>query len=247
MELCDELIVSTPFLKDYYGKKTKQKNISVIPNSPPISWIGHFYSEELLLRNYHKHRKKPRILYSGSPSHFCQAKRKEDLLDDDFAHVKDAILKTLDKYRWVFVGGMPVEFSLLHLQDKIEYISWRSMDEYPKILSSLEINMAVAPLQVNTFNSGKSDLKFLEASALGLPVACQDMVTYAVAPIRFKTGEDMLDRIEETLATEERFLAASRKGRRLVDTRWLEREENYGKYLDIYTQEYGSPNRRYFS
>lgn len=35
MELCDEITVSTPFLRDYYLKNTNQKNISVLPNCPP--------------------------------------------------------------------------------------------------------------------------------------------------------------------------------------------------------------------
>ena len=105
--------------------------------------------------------------------------------------------------------------------------------------------MCIAPLNNNIFNKGKSDLKFLEAAALGLPIACQDMCTYTSAPIRFQTGMQMIQKIQDTLATEESFLAASRHARSLIEGRWLEREENINKYLDVYLFPYGDARRKY--
>ena len=244
IEICDEMTVSTPFLRDYYLKKTGQKNITVIPNYPPLFWIGDHFSEELILRNYRVHKGKPRILYSGGAAHFHFSTTGEEI-PDDFTHVKEVIMANADKYKWVFVGGFPK--SLFH-QIKagiIEYHPWQTLDNYPRFLAKLEVNMCIAPLQENDFNRGKSDLKFLEATALGLPVACQDICTYSVAPIKFRTGEDMLKKIRETLETEETFLAASRRARILLEGRWLEREENIGKYFDVYSHPYGHPMRKY--
>jgi hypothetical protein len=244
MELCDEVTVSTPFLRDYYLKKTSQKKITVIPNAPPLFWIGNYYDEEELLKNYRAHRKKPRIIYAGSAGHFHYSKEGKSI-PDDFTHVKEAVMSNADRYRWVFVGGFPTSLLQEVKAGLIEYHPWQSIDKYPKFLSMLEGNMWVAPLQENDFNRAKSDLKFLEASALGLPIACQDMSTFAVAPIRFKTGEEMIKRLDETLESEETFLKASRKARSLVENRWLERDENIGKYLDVYCRPFGDPMRKY--
>ncbi len=243
MELCDEITVSTVYLRDYYLKKTNQKKITVIPNYPPMFWIGDLYSEENLLRNYRKHKGRPRILYAGASGHFAADPTGNTI--DDFYHVKDAIAKTADEFKWVFVGGFPV--SLMHLiqAGKVESLPWQTMDAYPRTLASIGVNMAIAPLADNSFNRAKSDLKYLEASALGIPIACQDICTYANAPIRFRTGDEMIEKIREVLRTEESFIEHSRAGRRAIESRWLERDENYGKYLDVYQFPYGDPRRKY--
>jgi hypothetical protein len=244
MEICDEVTVTTPFLRDYYLKKTAQKNITVIPNYLPHIWMGHYFSEELILRNYRLHKKKPRILYSASANHFFNPRGGESIADD-FTHVKEALMANIDKFQLVLVGGRPD--ALAHEIDRglVEYHPWQTTDEYPRFLANLQINMCIAPLIENDFNRAKSDLKFLEATALGLPIACQDMSTYAIAPVRFKTGEDLIKKLKETLESEETFLAASRRARGLIEQRWLERPENIGKYLDVYCHPYGDPMRKY--
>ncbi len=243
MEMCDEMTVSTHALRDYYLKKTKQKNISVIPNYAPRFWLGNHYSEELLIRNYRKHKKKPRILYAGSVSHFAVATKEN--IRDDFSHVVEEVIATMKEFTWVFVAGIPKELIPYAMKKEVEYHQWQTIEAYPRFLAGLEGNMMIAPLEENLFNEGKSDIKFLEAAALGLPCACQDMVTYAIAPIRFKDGKEMIEKIRETLSSEESFLEASRDARRRLEPRWLDRPENIGKYIDLYTHPYGDPGRRY--
>ena len=129
IELCDELTVTTPFLREYYLKNTAQKNITVIPNYPPLFWIGAFYSEELILRNFRTHRKKPRILYAGSASHFYHNPHGPRIADD-FTHVEEAIMATVDEFQWVFVGARPTP--LKHFLDTkmIEFHPWVHLEEY---------------------------------------------------------------------------------------------------------------------
>lgn len=244
IELSDEMTVTNTTLKKYYLERTNQKNISIIPNYPPKFWIGHFYNEHVTLFNYHKHRKKPRILYSGSFSHFSQ-KTGNEQMPDDFSHVREAICQTTKEFQWIFVGSFPVSLEDLVKKGEIEYHSWKTMDIYPHYLATLNINMAIAPLQDNLFNRCKSDLKFLEAGALGVPIACQDITTYLIAPIRFKTGEEMLTKIRQTLSSEESYLQASRLSRQLVETRWLESDDNINKFVDLYSYPYGDPHRKY--
>jgi len=244
IELCDEMTVSTPFLREYFLKKTSQKNITVLPNYQPLLWMGNLYSEEFILNNYRKNKERPRILYAGSTSHFDTEGLTRDERDD-FYHVRDAIIESRKEFKWIFVGACPLSVIPYIQSGEIEYYPWKNLQEYPSFLSSLGANMAVAPLMENDFNRGKSDIKYLEASALGLPIACQDLCTYSVAPIRFKSGEEMIEQLRRTLQSEESLLEAARTARKAIDHRWLENKENIGKYLDVYSFPYGDRRRQF--
>ena len=97
----------------------------------------------------------------------------------------------------------------------------------------------------NNFNKAKSDLKYIEASALGLPIACQDICTYEDAPIKFNTGDEMIDKIKETLSDERRFIKESVNGRNVAEGRFLETENNLYQYYDNYMYDQGDPKREY--
>ena len=57
-------------------------------------------------------------------------------------------------------------------------------DAYPKKLASLNLDIAVAPLEAHPFNEAKSNLRILEYGALGLPVICTDIFPYQNAPVK---------------------------------------------------------------
>ena len=146
----------------------------------------------------------------------------------------DMSSKTIDKYTWVFLGAHPLPIRDLVQSGKVEFHPWKRLFEYGKGLFDLNVNMIVAPLQDNTFNKAKSDLKYIEACALGLPIACQDLVTYENAPIKFRTGEDMIAQIETTLKDRKRYKAICKKARQYADGRWLEDDKNIDCYLELY-------------
>ena len=103
--------------------------------------------------------------------------------------------------------------------------------------------MVVAPLQDNIFNRSKSDLKHIEACALGLPIACQDMCTYENAPIKFKTGDEMIAQIEHTLQDRKRYKSLCKKASQYVNNRWLEDDKNIDCYMELYQYKVGDPRR----
>ena len=107
--------------------------------------------------------------------------------------------------------------------------------------------MMIAPLIDNNFNKSKSDLKYLESSCYGLPIACQDICTYENAPIKFKTGDEMIDQINTVLKDERRFIQESVKARSFAESRFLEKPENIGKFYESYKFPYGSPKRKYLN
>lgn len=245
MSLCDEITVTCDFMKDYYMSKTGNKNITVIPNFMPKFWLGHYYDLQKNMINLDKYKKRPRILYAGSGAHFDVDNRVKQ--KDDFEHVNEVIRKTVDKYQWVFLGAFPLPLTDLIRNGKIEFHQWKRLYEYGQGINDLNVNMMVAPLQNNNFNKSKSDLKYIEASAFGLPIACQDLCTYKPAPIKFVTGAEMIDRIDETLRDADRYKSICKKARQYADTRWLENDENIDCYVELYTTPFGSKERKNIS
>jgi hypothetical protein len=238
--LCDEITVSTPFLKEYYLKKFGHNNITVIPNRIPYFWTGNYYDEEKRLEIYRKHKKRPRIVFAGSTSHMNAFGKKGN---DDFTHVVEAIKSSVKEFKWVFFGCVPLEMGDECLSGDVEYHLIETMDTYHKKLASLEACMMIAPLANNVNNHGKSNIKFQEASAHGLPIACQDITPYKQCPIRFTSGEQMLDQIRRTLATEETFISSSRYARNKMEGYWLEQESNVGMYEELFNYPYQDKNR----
>lgn len=242
MMACDEVTVSCDFMKDYYQKKTGHKQITVIPNYPPKFWLGHIHDEQLVRDNYRTNKSRPRILYPGSGAHFDVDNRVKH--KDDFAHVVDAVIKSRSRFKWVFVGAFPQAVLPYIRNGEMEFHTWKSLYDYPEFLKSLNVNAVVAPLQDNNFNRAKSDVKYLEASAIGVPFFGQDIDTYAHASLRFTDGDDMVSRISNVLGTKKTYLEHCRRGREMIESRWLESPDNYGKYLEIYTLPYGDPKRK---
>lgn len=244
MSMSDEITVTCQYMKDYYTDKTGNKNITIIPNYPPKFWLDQ-YDEQQTERNYNKRKKKPRVLYAGSGAHFDV----DNLVGqrDDFYHVIQTVRKTVNKYQWIFIGAFPMGLRDLVKSGKIEYHPWVPLYDYPALVKKVRANIMVAPLCDNNFNRSKSDLKYVEGCALGLPTICQDMCTYSDAAFKFNTGDEMVDQIDSLMKDKNVYMKAVRKGRMVAETRWLENPENIGKYVELYTTKYGSTDRKLLS
>ncbi len=144
----------------------------------------------------------------------------------------------------MFLGAFPLTLSHLVQSGKVEFHPWERLYTYPEKIYNLNVNAMVAPLQDNTFNKAKSDLKLIEASCYGIPIICQDLCTYENAPYKFKTGDEMIDQLDEVLGKKGKYMNISSKFRKLVSDRWLELDTNIDKYLELYTLPYASPERK---
>ena len=244
INLCDEVTVSTPYLKEYYLDKFDQNNYTVLPNRTPYAWAGNFYDERQLLQNYKTHKNRPRILYAGAHSHInCDGKTG----NDDFTHVINEIKKTIKEFKWVFFGVLPWELIEENEAGDIEFYGLETIDNYHKRIAVLQCSMMIVPLKDIPFNHAKSDIKFQEACAHGLPVTCQDITPYKHAPIRFSTGDQMIETIRKTLKSEGSFLSASRRGRAHVDNQWLEAEQNISLHKELFAYPYQDPRRKFLN
>lgn len=239
MELTDEMTVTCDYMKEYYTAKTDHKQITVIPNYLPKFWIGNHYSKKKIERDFRNNVRRPRVLYAGSGAHFDVAQKVGG--NDDFAHVMKTIADTVDDFQWVFMGGHPLALAPLVRAGKIEFHPWKPLYDYPQQIHDLNVNCMVAPLQDNVFNRAKSNLKYIEACAFGIPIVCQDMCTYSDAQYKFTTGDDMIDAVKSILKGTGSYMKISDSHRAHAETMWL--EDNIDCYYELYNFEYGSPER----
>ena len=229
MRLCDGITTPTSYMSSYYQEKTGVKGI-VLPNYMPKFWIDRFYSKTKIAENYELFKRRPRVGYIGSPTHFNVGEVPG--ARDDFADIRDTIIKTVKTFKWVIMGGCPAELAHLVRSGDIEYVPWTRIWDYPATYSGLNLNVVIAPLQNNKFNLAKAPIKYLEAGALGLPCICQDLEPYKMAPLRFNTSDEMVDLIKKILVDRKRYLTESDSARKVATKWWL--EDNIKAFTDLY-------------
>lgn len=66
------------------------------------------------------------------------------------------------------------------------YTDW--IDDVEDLHRSIDFHLGVIPLWDNVFNRSKSDLKFLELAALGIPAVCSNVGPYSISVQHGQTG-----------------------------------------------------------
>jgi glycosyltransferase involved in cell wall biosynthesis len=94
----------------------------------------------------------------------------------DLKILENVILEILHKHKNVefcFFGMRP---PFLEYNPRIiHHSSWVGIDRYPEELAKLGFDIGVAPLKDNIFNRCKSNLRWLEYSALGIPTVASNV------------------------------------------------------------------------
>ncbi|WP_024678171.1 glycosyltransferase [Pseudomonas syringae] len=152
--LCDRVVVSTQPLAQ--ALSSMHSDIRVVPNMlAPHLWSS--------LRSQRRTSGKPRIGWGGGTSH-----------RGDLELIVDVVRELADEVEWVFFGMCPDLLKpYIH-----EFHSAVSLNSYPAKLASLNLDLALAPLEFHIFNDCKSNLRLLEYGACGYPVICSDTEAY---------------------------------------------------------------------
>ncbi|BCQ45647.1 hypothetical protein ERHA55_31740 [Erwinia rhapontici] len=107
--------------------------------------------------------KKPRVGWAGGSSHRGDLEMIVDIIKE-FAH----------DVEWVFFGMCPEKLRpYIH-----EYHQGVDISLYPEKLASLNLDLALAPVEDNIFNACKSNLRLLEYGVCGIPVICSNVACY---------------------------------------------------------------------
>lgn len=154
ISLCDRVVVSTHALGN--ALSSMHHDIRVVPNMlAPHLWTGR--------RAQRRTSFKPRVGWGGGTSH-----------GGDLEVIAQVIRELADEVDWVFFGMCPQELRP-YLK---EFHAAVSLEAYPAKLSSLNLDLALAPLEYHIFNDCKSNLRLLEYGACGYPVICTDTEAY---------------------------------------------------------------------
>lgn len=200
MRLSDGLIVSTPTLAEMY--KPYAKKIFVVENVIDLK----------LWPRVRKH-KGLTIGWIGAGSH-----------DDDLALIKNAVFHILAKYKDVefsIVHGVPEFFKhkpdclylanpnhpryrkmrRCHLCGGIDRLKWthdfKTIDKYPYWAGSFGFDIGLAPLVDLNFTRGKSNLRWLEYSAMGIPTIASPLNHFVQSIRDGETGLIVKDNLEQ--------------------------------------------------
>jgi hypothetical protein len=243
LSVCDFVTVTTKYLGNYYVKKfnVPKENIVVVPNYIPKWWMDGIYDAEKISKRFDEmSTRKPRIAFASSTTHFDIFNRTGG--DDDFAHINDFVRATADKYTWIFIGGVPGKLQDLLQDRKIEYYPGFDILNYPREMNKLNFDLIVAPLKDNIFNKCKSNIKFIEMAAMGIPCICQDLEPYqGYTEAIFRNANDLQNQIDKYLGNKMAYMDKVVNDRNIVDNGdrlapngwWLER--NMNKWLDQFS------------
>jgi len=191
---CDRLVVSTEPLAD--ALSDTHHDIRVLPNMLAEElWVGR--------RAQRRTSHKPRVGWGGGTSH-----------TGDLEVIAEVIKTLANEVEWIFFGMCPPALRpYIH-----EFHPPVSLGAYPAKLSSLNLDLALAPLEFHIFNDCKSNLRLLEYGACGYPVIVTDTAAYRgylpCTRVKSNSTEEWLEAIRMHLADPE---ASYRMGDQLHD------------------------------
>jgi hypothetical protein len=243
LSLVDMLTVTTDEMKDLYHRKynVPLNKIMVIPNYLPRWWIGDSFNFDKRLKQWDLQHHKPNIAFCCSINHFDINNVNNGV--DDFTHLIPWIRNNLNKYNFTFVGGVPQQLIDLAKSHKIFYQPPSDIFNYSRELGLRKIDLLVAPLVDNEFNRCKSNIKWLEFSALGIPMLGQNICTYNKYTDQvFDTSDDIDNWCEKIFfgrGAKEKYADIILKNRQIIEGNennngwWL--EKNIKQYYDLYS------------
>ncbi len=215
VSLCHRFVVSTEYLAEAF--KGYCDDIVVVPN----------YLERARWDGYRPMRRggaKARVGWAGSATHA-----------GDLRLIVDVVKATADEVDWIFFGMCPDAIRPLVR----EFHEPVKLDDYAAKLASLDLDLAIAPLEDIPFNHGKSHLRLLEYGVMGYPVVCSDITPYRgafpvarVAP-KFKAW---VEAIRERVADRD---ALAREGDALRDH--IQRHWMLEDHLDVWLRAWLPP------
>lgn len=158
--LADRLVVSTRPLADICADMID--DIRIMPNCLEGALWNDVAPPRLP-------RKKPRVGWAGAQQHL-----------GDLELIYPVVEALADEVDWIFMGMCPEPLKPFVRESHGFVQDFRT---YPQALARLDLDLAIAPLEIHAFNECKSNLRLLEYGAMGWPVICTDIYPYQNAPV----------------------------------------------------------------
>jgi glycosyltransferase involved in cell wall biosynthesis len=157
--------------------------VEVIPNCVDFAKWDKLYNS--------KKENRIRIGWAGSHAHY-----------NDLKVLEKVVKHTTQKYKnveFMFFGGMP---DYLKESSQVKFFNrWYSIDDYPAALAKLGFDIGLAPLRDNLFNRAKSNLRWLEYSALKIPTIASPR-----SPFKGITNIKLAEEVDDWIANIENLV-----------------------------------------
>ena len=243
ISMMDEVTVTCDYFRDYMINKTGNKNVTTVPNYLMKWWFDRYYNLGDLIKKFDKNKKKPIVAIFASGTHVDVMNRVNQ--KDDFEFVVPNIIKTRKDFQWHFYGSYPLPLKPFIDSGEMRFFPWAPLVEFPEAMANSSAQVTFAALQDNNFNRSKSNIKLIEAGALGLPCVCPDMVTYKDAFLKYKTGNEFIDCLKTVLKNQSIYAEHCKKARAHAENFWLDDEKNLMKFHEVYFTPFGSKDRKF--
>ena len=156
MNLMNMKTFSTQFLRDWVWNNLHRGPSCIIPNTVQKAlWM----SPEKIVK---KDIKVPRVVYSGSSTHF----HNQNKLYGDWTEEWAAwVIESVKSHRIEFhcIGSLPWFFECIKYKMKV--YPWTPYSSLPGLIRKIDPHFSINPLADHIFNKCKSDIKLVEASA----------------------------------------------------------------------------------
>ncbi|MDD3760169.1 MAG: rhamnan synthesis F family protein [Acidithiobacillus sp.] len=198
--LCNRLVVATEPLAQAY--KGFSDEVRVQSNCIEDAVWGSLQAQR-------RGNDKPRVGWAGGVGH-----------TGDLEMVADVVRDLAEEVDWIFFGLCPDA-----LKPYVrEFHTGVPLPQYPAKLASLDLDLAIAPLEDNPFNEAKSHLRLLEYGILGYPVVCSDVYPYQgdFPVVRVSNRyRDWMKAIREAIADRQALAETGDRLRKQVRAHWL--------------------------
>lgn len=169
LKLADLVTTPSPVLAGVFKKFNS--NVKVLKNAIDFSM---WYPLPLVKDD------KVRIGWQGGWSHYM-----------DFFEVKEPLEEIMKENPNVIlvISGQKFDGIFENIpKDRIEFQPWVNIEVYPWMFKTLNIDIGIAPIENNKFNTCKSEIKWEEYSSLEIPCVASNIPPYSLNIDHEKTG-----------------------------------------------------------
>lgn len=225
MNVVDKVTVSTPFLA-FLFKSRFGVDATIIENAVPSYAFG---SNARLVK---EDIKKPVVLYAGTMTHFSETDA-GDFAGPWIPWIKESVKEGKIEFH---VFG---KCEILGDADVVTHPYTNAL-QFPSVIAGIRPDIYIAPLADNDFNRAKSNLKMLEAAAIGAAFLGSSFLYSPYLEIgnlcqlvNRATTPDMIDAKVETICRKDVFngIMASQAGIMERGGYWLESRNHMDKVL----------------
>jgi len=229
MEGADAFTTTTQRLAAALLEVCPGKPVYIIPNSVEIN--RYVTQHDLFLKP--KKKGKLRVGWSGGSTHI------KDFESTGARAAVEKLVQERDDLEFVFLGSKNVDevFKIKH-----EYLPYVPIDIYPETLKSLDLDVALCPLEDIRFNRAKSAIKGVEYSACKFPTVYSNVPPYSDVIKDEKTGIAVNNTQEDWERAIVRLLEDSKLRTRLANQAFADvfmrfnMEKNYALWHSAYTK-----------